>query len=356
MRTSRRNTGACIAVALCCALAAGCAGSAGAAEEDGQSMEATGQRFGMVIHGGAGTILRSEMTDEQDAAYRAELNEALDAGYRVLADGGAALDAVQAAVNIMEDSPLFNAGKGAVFTAAGVNEMDASIMDGRDESSGAVAGVKHIRNPIDLARAVMEKSEHVMLVGQGAEAFAVENGFELVDSTYFYTERRWEALQRALDRQRAATGSGQAAAPTEAEKHGTVGAVALDQAGNLAAATSTGGMTAKRWGRVGDSPIIGAGTYASNESCAVSATGHGEHFIRNVVSYDICARVKYLGESLEEAARHVIMEKLPAIGATGGIIAIDRSGAMTAPFNTEGMYRGWVGADGQKVVRIYKEN
>lgn len=354
----RRSTivAAPLAIALCAALAAGCARQAGAAEEDGQSMEGSGQGFGLVIHGGAGTILRADMTDEQDAEYRAKLSEALEAGYRVLADGGAALDAVQAAVNVMEDSPLFNAGKGAVFTAEGINELDASIMDGRDERSGAVAGVKRIRNPIDLARAVMEKSQHVMLVGEGAEAFAREQGFELVDPKYFYTERRWEALQRVLEQQRTDARRGQAHVLTEAEKHGTVGAVALDQGGNLAAATSTGGMTAKRWGRVGDSPIIGAGTYASNESCAVSSTGHGEFFIRNVVAYDICARVRYLGESVEQAARHIITEKLPAIGATGGIIAIDRKGNMTAPFNTEGMYRGWVGADGQKVVRIYKED
>ncbi|HUH12342.1 MAG TPA: isoaspartyl peptidase/L-asparaginase [Longimicrobiales bacterium] len=334
--------------------AAACAPQATVGGRSGEAMQASGG-VGLVIHGGAGTIRRSDMTPEQDAEYRAKLNEALDAGYAVLERNGSAMDAVVAAVNVMEDSPLFNAGKGAVFTAAGTNEMDASIMDGRTESSGAVAGVKRIRNPIDLARMVLERSPHVMLVGDGAEAFAEEQGVALVDPGYFFTQRRWDALQKILEEEERARGRGAAREPTEAEKHGTVGAVALDRDGNLAAATSTGGMTAKRWGRVGDSPIIGAGTYASNQSCAVSATGHGEYFIQQVVAHDICARVKYLGESVEEAARVVVMEKLPAIGATGGIIAMDPRGNIATPFNTEGMYRGWVGADGRRVVRIYRE-
>ena len=351
--TPGRILGAAALGACLLAGAGACASQSAAGGRSGEAMPASG-RVGLVIHGGAGTIRRADLSAEQEAEYRAALDDALDAGYAILERGGSAMDAVVAAVNVMEDSPLFNAGRGAVFTAAGVNELDASIMDGRTETSGAVAGVKTVRNPIDLARLVLERSEHVMLVGDGAEAFAAEQGVALVDPRYFFTQRRWDALQRVLEEEERARERGAAREPTEAEKHGTVGAVALDRDGNLAAATSTGGMTAKRWGRVGDSPIIGAGTYASNESCAVSATGHGEYFIQQVVAYDICARVKYLGESVEEAARVVIMENLPAIGATGGVIAMDPHGNIAAPFNTEGMYRGWVGPDGRRVIRIYR--
>lgn len=312
----------------------------------------------MVIHGGAGTILPENMTDEREREYRAKLEESLSAGYRVLDEGGSSLDAVVAAIQVMEDSPLFNAAKGAVFTNDGRNELDASIMDGRTRDAGAVAGVTRVRNPILAARAVMEQSPHVMLARDGADAFAEEQGLEMVEPEYFFTERRWESLERARAAEEQALrsdddhGSAERSL-TEAEKHGTVGAVALDRDGNLAAGTSTGGMTNKRWGRIGDSPVIGAGTYADNESCAVSATGHGEYFIRNVVAHDICARMSYLEITLEEAADYVIMELLPTFDATGGVIAMDPDGNIAMPFNTAGMYRGYVGADGQPVVEIY---
>jgi L-asparaginase / beta-aspartyl-peptidase len=254
-------------------------------------------------------------------------------------------------VIVMEDDSLFNAGRGAVFTAEGTNELDASIMDGRDLDAGAVAGVTRVRNPITLARLVMEESRHVMLAREGAETFGQEHGVELVPESYFYTERRWRALEQARDAER-----GQSSAPApQGLGLGTVGAVALDRDGNLAAGTSTGGMTNKRFGRIGDSPIIGAGTYASNDSCAVSATGHGEYFIRNVVAYDVCARLEYTGASLEDAAREVVMERLVEQGATGGIIAVDAHGNIAMPFNTEGMYRGTIGPDGRAVVRIWED-
>jgi beta-aspartyl-peptidase (threonine type) len=294
-------------------------------------------RFMLVVHGGAGTIRRADMTPEREAAYRATLDSAIGAGYAVLNGGGHSLDAVVAVVTRLENSPLFNAGKGAVFTNEGTNEMDASIMDGRTGNAGAVAGVTHIQNPILLARLVMEQSPHVMLAGRGAEAFALEQGMDTVPASYFYTEWRYRQLEQAK----------------AAETHGTVGAVALDAFGDLAAATSTGGMTNKRWGRIGDSPIIGAGTYASNASCAVSGTGHGEFFIRNVVAYDICARVKYLHEPIAKAADYVIADELVVQHADGGVIALDRDGNFATPFNTPGMYRGWVGPDGKITIRIY---
>jgi len=293
----------------------------------------------LVIHGGAGTILKKNMTDQQEAKYVEKLKEALMTGENILKNGGTSLDAVTKAIMVMEDSPLFNAGKGAVFTAEGQNEMDASIMDGQDLNAGAVAGVRHIKNPILAARAVMEESPHVMLAGEGAEAFAEKEGLEIVDTSYFFTENRWKSFLKAK---------------TNAEKHGTVGAVALDKYGNLAAATSTGGMTYKMKGRVGDSPIIGAGTYADNNTCAVSATGHGEYFIRNVVAYDISALMKYKRLSLSEAANEVIMKKLKKIDAHGGIIAVDKDGNFTMTFNTEGMYRGYVASEGKSEVLIYK--
>lgn len=313
-----------------------------------------GPRFGMVIHGGAGTILRSNMTPETEQAYRMKLTEALQAGYTVLNDGGSSLDAIVATIIVMEDSPLFNAGKGAVFTSEGTVELDASIMDGRTRNSGAVAGIKHIKNPIKLARLVMEDSPHVMMVGDGAETFAKEHNLEMVENQYFHTDRRRDALEAVQARERARSSTGDARqSAMKKYKYGTVGAVALDKKGNLAAATSTGGMTNKRFGRVGDSPIIGAGTYADNETCGVSATGHGEYFIRGVIAYDICAMVRYTGLSLTEAANAVIHGKLTEMGGAGGVIAMDREGNVAMPFNTPGMYRGTIDQEGTVLVEIY---
>ncbi len=336
--------------------------------------------YGIVIHGGAGTIRRQDVSPEREAEYHAALEEALRAGYRVLEDGGSALDAVQAAVVIMEDSPLFNAGRGAVFTREGTNELDAAIMDGRTGDAGAVAGLTTVRNPIRLARLVMEESPHVFLVGEGAQTFGREHGIEEVDPSYFRTEARWESLQRLLELERARGGSEDGAADTSGEGSrdraadafrgdsrrgtadapaedrasllGTVGAVALDRDGNVAAATSTGGLTGKRFGRVGDVPVIGAGTYAG-EGCAISGTGHGEFFIRNVVAHDICARVAYADASLENAARQVVMEELVAQEADGGVIGIDRGGAITLTFNTPGMYRGHMLEGEEPVTAIF---
>lgn len=290
----------------------------------------------IVIHGGAGTIIKENMKPETEQLYLEKLNEALNVGSNILINGGSSLDAVTAAIIIMEDSPLFNAGKGAVFTAEGKNEMDASIMDGSNLMAGAVAGVQTIRNPILAAREVMEHSKHVMLMGEGADIFAKEHGLKIEDSSYFFTERRWKSLQKA-----------------NKDKFGTVGAVALDMSGNLAAATSTGGMTNKMKGRIGDTPIIGAGTYADNKSCAVSATGHGEYFMRNVVAYDIAALMKYSGVSLKEASTYVIMKKLKDQGAGGGIIALDKAGNFVMTFNTKGMYRGYKNSNGFEEVLIY---
>jgi beta-aspartyl-peptidase (threonine type) len=290
----------------------------------------------ILIHGGAGALEPGRYTAEEEAAFRATLTEALDAGYAVLEGGGAALDAVEAAVVILEDAPMFNAGKGAVFTRDGKNELDASVMDGATKNAGAVAGVTSVKNPIKLARAVMENSRHVMFAREGAEAFAKEQGLEFVAPDYFYTERRWEALQKALAAEKKQKES---ALPIDA-KFGTVGAVALDADGNLAAGTSTGGMTMKQWGRVGDSPIIGAGTYADNESCAVSATGHGEFFIRLTIARDICAQVEYGGKSVEEASRDMIHNRLTEIEASGGVIVLGKDGDYAMAFNSAGMFRG----------------
>ncbi len=294
----------------------------------------------LVIHGGAGTILKENMTPELEQQYIEKLNEALETGKEILDQGGSSLDAITETIKVMENSPLFNAGKGAVFTAEGVNEMDASIMDGRDLNAGAVAGIRHIKNPILAARAVMEETPHVLLVGEGAEILAENEGLEMVDSSYFFTQKRYNSYLKAKEK---------------AEKFGTVGAVALDKHGNLAAGTSTGGMTYKMKGRVGDSPVIGAGTYADNNTCAVSATGHGEYFIRNVVAYDISALMKYKGLSLAAAADEVINKKLKAIGAGGGIIAVDKNGNIAMPFNTSGMYRGYVTSEGETVILIFKD-
>lgn len=304
--------------------------------------------FGLAIHGGAGAIAKEMMTPELEQAYRAVLQEALLAGYAILENQGSSIDAVQQAMLVLEDSSYFNAGKGAVFTSAGENELDAAIMDGKTLMAGMVAGLKHIKNPILLARAVMEKSPHVMLIGEGAELFAKEHGFESIGPSYFYTERQWEKLQRAKKR----TQSGDHSQISEDEKHGTVGAVALDKHGNLAAGTSTGGMTNKRVGRVGDSPLIGCGTYANNQTCAVSATGHGEYIMRLVIGHDISALMEYQKKTLEAAADIVVLEKLTKLGGTGGVIAIDKHGNIAMPFNTEGMYRGSI-VDGRPVVAIH---
>ena len=324
-------------------------------------------RWGLVIHGGAGVISRESLSPEREAAVRAALTESLQAGHAVLARGGTSVEAVTAAIRVLEDSPDFNAGKGAVFTHEGKNELDAAIMDGRTREAGAVAGLRHVKNPITLARAVMEKSPHVMLVGEGAEAFAKQQGVELVAEDYFRTEARWESLQRALEAEKQGTTApaepGQPQEPPppqtragtggEDHKFGTVGAVALDQAGNLAAGTSTGGMTNKRFGRVGDSPIIGAGTYA-DPRCAVSATGHGEYFIRYTVARDICARVELLELPVLESANQVVMEVLVAAGGEGGVIAMDAQGNVAMPFNSQGMYRGYMGPEGLASVDIFK--
>ena len=324
------------------------------------------EKFALVIHGGAGTILKQKMSEEMEQAYREKLNESLEAGYRLLEKGGTATEAVIAAIQVMEESELFNAGKGAVFTHEGRNEMDASIMRGEDLLAGAVAGVRHIRSPIAAARAVMEKSDHVLLTGSGAEDFAKEQGLELVDTSYFFTERRWKSLQNAIKKEKTELDhpdrnkeeknpkSSMIYSVPEDNKHGTVGCVALDKHGNLAAGTSTGGMTNKRWNRVGDSPIIGAGNYANNRTCAVSATGHGEYFIRSVVAYDISALMEYKGMNLETAAEEVVMNKLVKRGGTGGVIAIDTDGNISMPFNTKGMYRGFKNSDGTGKISIYE--
>jgi beta-aspartyl-peptidase (threonine type) len=321
----------------------------------------TNSTFGFAIHGGAGTILKSNMTPEMEAAYRDKLKEALLAGYNILKNDGKSLDAVEAAIRILEDSPLFNAGKGAVLTNEGTAEMDASIMDGKTLMAGAVAGVKHIKNPISLARMVMEQSPHVLMAGEGAEAFARQHGVELMPQEYFITERRQKELQKVKEEEKKQSNPSKGTSPEkpgqapEEKKHGTVGAVALDKFGNLAAGTSTGGKTNKKFGRIGDSPIIGAGTYANNQTCAVSATGDGEYFIRSVVAYDISALMEYKGMSLKDAANLVIMDKLKKLGGGGGVIAIDKDGHISMPFNTPGMYRGYVGADGKVVIEIYKD-
>ena len=304
----------------------------------------------IALHGGAGTIERGAMSEELQATYRAFLDDAITRGYEQLLEGRSGLDVVVNVIQLMEDSPLFNAGRGAVYTWEGTHELDASIMHGEHLDAGAVAGVSTVKSPIALARAVMEDSPHVMLASRGAEVFASEQGFDLVSPEYFATERRREALE-------AYKANEQAGLKPEADhKFGTVGVVVLDQAGNLVAGTSTGGMTGKRWGRIGDSPVIGAGTYADNRSCAVSATGHGEYFIRHTVARDICARMQFGGMTLEEASSAVIMEELVAANGEGGIVAVDPAGEVALVFNTPGMYRASIDAMGHKVVGIYGEN
>ncbi|MDX3774526.1 isoaspartyl peptidase/L-asparaginase [Chromatiaceae bacterium AAb-1] len=325
----------------------------GAMAESLPVRQETAVPVGIVIHGGAGTINRDHMTVQQQQEYQAVLTQAVEQGYRILESGGSSMDAVTAAVIVLENSPLFNAGKGAVYTWDETHELDASVMDGRDRSAGAVAGVTTVKNPVLLARAVMEKSEHVMLAGKGAEQFAAEQKLELVDNNYFGTEFRLEALKRAKQAQQALPHQA-AVAYDPAWKMGTVGAVAIDRQGNLAAATSTGGMTAKRYGRIGDSPVIGAGNFADNASCAVSATGHGEYFIRYQVAADICARVKYQGKSAEQAADEVINQELINIGGTGGVIVVDPQGNLSWAFNTEGMYRAKRTEGSVTVVEIFR--
>ncbi|HRQ66918.1 MAG TPA: isoaspartyl peptidase/L-asparaginase [Xanthomonadaceae bacterium] len=297
----------------------------------------------IAVHGGAGSLQPGTYAEADEAAMRADIARALDAGHGILESGGSALDAVVAAVQVLEDSPHFNAGRGAVFNAEGVIELDASIMDGASRAAGAVAGVKGIRNPILAARAVMERSPHVMLAGEGAEAFAREVGLAFAEPGWFHTERRWQALEAAREREEGQT-------PDESPR-GTVGAVALDRQGRLAAATSTGGMTNKRWGRIGDAPIIGAGTWA-DDRCAVSATGWGEFYIRTAAAHEICARQRYAGESIADAAADVVMRQVPALGGDGGVIAIDAQGRVAAPFNTAGMSRGYAGPEG-RWVRLF---
>jgi beta-aspartyl-peptidase (threonine type) len=304
--------------------------------------------FGIAIHGGAGTLPRADMSAEAERRYRSGLQEAIDAGFAVLQEGGTSMDAVTRAVVLLEDNPLFNAGKGAVFTLDGRNELDASIMDGSTLKAGAVCGVTRIRNPVTLARAVMEKSEHVMLAGTGAEEFAAAQGFSFVPQSYFHTPERWQQLERIR--------RGDVGLSALTISHiGTVGAVAVDAHGGLAAATSTGGMTGKRYQRIGDSPIIGAGTYADNRSCAVSATGHGEVFIRTVVAHDICARMRFGGRSIGAAVREVVLGELPPLGGEGGVIAIDARGEIAIEFNSEGMFRASRRQGEEARIGIYAE-
>jgi beta-aspartyl-peptidase (threonine type) len=355
--------------------------------------ELVSDKYVLVIHGGAGTILKSQITPGKEKAITDALNVALDTGNKILKEGGSALDAVEAAVRTMEDNPLFNAGKGAVFTNEGKNELDAAIMNGKTLAAGAVAGVTTIRNPVTAARAVMEKSAHVMMTGKGAEKFAQQQGLEIVDPSYFYTRERWNGLQKAkyqdsllnefnkvneslqtihdslsrkppyrrTDSLKKAPGkdekkkAGVRQAENRDNKYGTVGAVALDRYGNLAAATSTGGMTNKRFGRIGDAPVIGAGTYANNATAAISGTGWGEFFIRLVMAKTISDMMEFGKWSLNESANEMVMKKLPALGGDGGLIAVDKDGNIAMPFCTEGMYRGYIRSSGERVVKMYKD-
>ncbi len=320
-------------------------------------------RIGFIIHGGAGSMKKGSMTPEKEKAYRDKLTEAVLAGYRALQDGKSSVDAVEIAIRIMEDSPFFNAGKGAVFTADGRNELDASIMDGKTLLAGGVAGLHHVKNPITLARTVMEKSPHVLMFGDGAEIFAKEQKIELVDEKYFWTQDAWDALKKEQNKTLTPTPPTPGPKPGTSSEvkvqgpthRGTVGAVALDKQGNLAAGTSTGGMTNKKYGRVGDAPIIGAGTYANNETCGVSATGWGEYFIRLGVARDISALMEYRAMTVQAAADTVIKQKLQKLGGDGGVIVMDKFGNMAISFNTDGMFRAYIGSDGKPVVEIYKD-
>jgi beta-aspartyl-peptidase (threonine type) len=320
-------------------------------------------RIGFMIHGGAGVIRKGSLTPEKEAEYKKKLEEAVTAGYKALQDGKTSLDAVEIAIRILEDSPLFNAGKGAVFNADGKNELDASIMEGKNLKAGAVAGLHHVKNPISLARKVMENSPHVMMISDGAEKFAKEQGIELVSEKYFWTQERWDELQKIIKEEKEKAKQKEKdkqnslfREPTSPnERYGTVGAVALDKYGDLAAGTSTGGMTYKKFGRVGDAPIIGAGTYANNNTCAISATGWGEFFIRLGVARDISALVEYRAMPIQDAVDLEIQQKLQNMGGNGGVISIDKFGNMGISFNSEGMYRAYIDKDGKPVVQIYKD-
>lgn len=315
----------------------------------------------IVIHGGAGAITRSAMSAEKEQHYLQALSEVVASGQQILANGGSALDAVTEAVRLLEECPLFNAGRGSVFTHQGTHELDACVMDGQSLQSGAVAGVRHIRNPVLAARAVLEHSDHVMFIGEGAESFAVAQELERVENAFFSTPERWQQLERARASQQTLLDHDGAAAQPDGDpldndrKFGTVGAVACDMQGNLAAATSTGGMTNKQAGRVGDSPLVGAGCYANNASVAVSGTGTGEVFIRTLAAYDIAALMAYGGLSLQQASERVVMEKIPQLGGSGGVVAVDRHGNIALPFNSEGMYRGYGYVGDDAVVGIYRE-
>ncbi|MEO8761305.1 MAG: isoaspartyl peptidase/L-asparaginase [Bacteroidia bacterium] len=311
-------------------------------------------KYAIAIHGGAGTILKSTMTAEKEQAYKAALQDAINAGEAILKQGGSSFDAVELAIKSMENNPLFNAGKGAVFTNMGKNEMDASIMNGKDLMAGAVAGVTNIKNPISLARAVMEKSEHVFLAGAGALEFAKKVNAQFENDDYFFVQMRYDQLQKAKESDTMVLDHTEDKFENGEKKFGTVGAVAIDVNGNLAAGTSTGGMTNKKYGRVGDSPMIGAGTYANNNTCAISCTGHGELFIRSVVAYDISCLMEYKGLTLKQACDLVVMDKLVKIGGEGGLIAMDNKGNIELPFNSEGMYRAKKSSDSDLFIGIYK--
>jgi beta-aspartyl-peptidase (threonine type) len=326
-----------------------------------EKRDATKQNeFAIIIHGGAGTILKKNMSDEKEVEYKAKLEEAIKVGHAILKNGGTSQDAVLRTIQVMEESPLFNAGKGAVFTHEETNELDASFMDGKTLNAGAVAGVKNVKSPIELAIKIMTDSDHVMLSGKGASIFAKEKGLEIVAPSYFYTESRFKSLQRIKnsvkteldhDDKKAAFYD----ADIKNSKFGTVGCVALDKNGNISAGTSTGGMTNKRWGRIGDAPIIGSGTYANNKTCGVSSTGWGEYFIRGQIAYDISAQMEYQQKTLKEATSDVIQNKLTKLGGTGGVVALDKNGNMSFEFNTAGMYRASMNDKGELVVKIYKE-
>lgn len=318
-------------------------------QNNGSEMEAkvsavtSAPEYAIVIHGGAGNITSTYLTNDSQSNYEEALNKALTIGEEILKNGGTSLEAVEETINFMEDSPLFNAGKGAVYTNAGTNSLDASIMQGNDRDAGAVGGVSNVKNPIDAAIAVMQKSKHVMLSGKGADQFSKEQGLEIVDPSYFKTEKAWNRLQKALAKEKVID-----------EKHGTVGCVALDKFGNIVAGTSTGGMSNKKYDRIGDSPIIGAGTYADNKTCGVSCTGHGEFFIRNTVARDIAAMMEYKGASLDESAKYIVQDVLVKAGGDGGIIALDKNGNISMEFNTPGMFRGYA-KPGERAVAMFKD-
>ncbi|MFL6528097.1 MAG: isoaspartyl peptidase/L-asparaginase family protein [Chthoniobacterales bacterium] len=366
MKTSAARLLLPLTLSLAAASAQETTGTATAAPDSNQNhtMQTNGTKPALVIHGGAGTIDRSKMTPEKEKAHREGLENALRIGWDILQRGGSALDATETAVRSLEDNPLFNAGRGAVFTSAGTNEMDASTMEGKTMRAGAVANVQHVKNPILLARKLLDKAERppgsdprsgpVLMVGEGAEAFAKQNGIELVDAKYFFTQERWDSLQRVKQKEQTEGGHGETRhVISDYDRHGTVGAVALDRDGNLAASTSTGGMTNKTPGRLGDSPIIGAGTYAKNATCAVSCTGDGEYFIRAAVANTVSDLIEFRGMSLQQAAEEAL-KRAHDLGGEGGLIAIDKNGNHALPFNSSGMYRGYIDSDGKAVVDIYK--